>query len=241
MPLSSTSLSIIIPVYNEANTIRAIVDRVKAVALPGVTKEIIVIDDGSTDGTTDIIRGLTGCVILEQPKNRGKGAALCRGFAAATSEWIIVQDADLEYDPESYQQMLAYAQAHQAPVVYGSRILGKRWREIQSARWWFLAAGLFVTACTNVLFGTRLTDVPTCYKLFRRELLSRLDLQCERFEFCPEITAKFALARIPIAEVPIPYTPRSRSDGKKIAFLDGLEAIFTLVKYRILGIANRGR
>ncbi|MEK7623163.1 MAG: glycosyltransferase [Patescibacteria group bacterium] len=233
MPLQPTTLSIIIPAFNEERTILELVARVKAVSLPNVAKQIIIVDDGSTDGTREILKALTDCTVIFQEKNQGKGAALRRGFATATVEWVIVQDADLEYDPNEYGKLLEYAQTHHAPVVYGSRLLGKKLSEAESSSRWFLAGGLLVTWFTNLLYRTKLTDVPTCYKLFKRELLGSLDLACSRFEFCPEITAKLARQNLSIAEVPITYTPRDRAEGKKIKLRDGFEAFWTLLKYRL--------
>lgn len=228
-----TALSIVIPVYNERTTILEVVTRVRAAHMPGVTKEIIIVDDGSTDGTRDVLKTFSDCQVLLQEKNQGKGAALRRGFAIATGEWVIVQDADLEYNPDEYQALLSYAQTHDAPVVYGSRRLGKKLRDNASTHVIFLWGGLSVTWFTNLLFRTRLTDVPTCYKLFRRDVLCQLPLTCSRFEFCPEVTAEIAKRGIPIAEVPISYTPRSLEEGKKIRLRDGIEALWTLIRCRV--------
>lgn len=228
-------LSVIIPVYNERNTLPALLEKVEAVVLSGFEKEIILVDDGSVDGTRAWLeqyakRPGSGVTVLFHDKNCGKGAALRTGFVKATGDWVIVQDADLEYDPNDYARLLDLAVRENRLVVFGSRLL-----EASNKRHASFAAYVgarTLTFLTNLLYGTRLTDEATCYKLFRRDLLNDLDLRCRRFEFCPEVTAKIARRGIDIKEVPIHYYPRSRSEGKKISYPDFFSAVWTLVRER---------
>lgn len=224
-------LSVIIPVYNEKNTIREIIDIVKAV---GISKEIIVIDDGSTDGTRQILEEIKypEVKVVLHDKNYGKGRAVRTGIEAATGSIIIVQDADLEYDPKDYHALIEPILSGKAEVVYGSRWLkhklnNKPWpfNLFRFGRW-------FLTTLTNLLYGTKLTDEPCCYKVFKREVIKNIPLTCKRFEFCPEITAKVSRRGYKIYEVPVSYYPRSFKEGKKIKYSDGLEALATLLKYR---------
>ncbi|MBI2443834.1 MAG: glycosyltransferase family 2 protein [Candidatus Magasanikbacteria bacterium] len=225
-------LSIIIPVYNEQATIAEVLRRVGAVEIPDVVKEVIVVDDGSTDGTAAVLAGAHDCLVIRHPRNRGKGAAVRSGLSRATGEWVIIQDADLEYDPADYVAIMAAARVTGAEAVYGSRLLGRRWREAKKSGWLFFFGGLFLTALTNLLYQTTLTDEPTGYKCFRREVLLSLPLRADDFAFCPEVTAQLARAGKKIVEVPISYTPRTKAQGKKINWRDGLIAIWTLFKYR---------
>jgi len=225
-------LSIIIPVFNEKNTVLEILKRIEAADL-GVEKEIIIIDDFSTDGTREILKSLeTRYKILYHEKNYGKGRALRTGFAMATGEVIVVQDADLEYDPNDFKMMLAKMSESEAAVVYGSRRLQHSYFKRRHSGHIFALGGIMITWITNWLFNTKITDEPTCYKMFRAELLKSIDLECERFEFCAEITAKIARRGIKIYEVPINYYPRHKNEGKKINWKDGIETIWTLLKYR---------
>jgi glycosyltransferase involved in cell wall biosynthesis len=230
-------LSVVIPVYNEERTVEALVRAVRAAAGPDLQIEIIAVDDASTDGTAAALESLAGpdLLLLTHPANRGKGAALRTAFARATGEAVLVQDADLEYDPADYPRLLEPLRAG-APVVYGSRILGGNARSYH--RYYY--GGRLLTWIFNVLYGGRLTDLTTCYKAFRTGTLRSLPLTCTRFEFCPEVTALLALRGIPIREVPIAYRPRSLKEGKKIRWTDGLEACRTLVRLRVRSLL-RGR
>ncbi len=227
-------LSVVIPAYNEERTIDALLDRVLALDLTPDTKEIIVVVDGSSDGTFCVLeRYASRVTILRHEKNRGKGAAVRTGFAKATGDFVVVQDADLEYDPEDFRDMLQYAREKNASVVYGSRQLPYKKRAHRRGAWYYYLGGLSLTLFTNLLYGTRLTDEPTCYKMVHRDVLKKLTLTSEGFEFCPEITAKIARLKIPIHEVPIFYAPRSVEEGKKIKLSDWFVAVWTLVKNRL--------
>lgn len=231
-------LSVVIPVYNEVNTIESVVDRVRAVDLGDMEIETILVDDGSTDGTRDVLRRLADkSTVLFHRENRGKGAALRTGFTAVTGDIVIVQDADLEYFPEDYPLLVDPIRQGQARVVYGSRRLRKENRQHSGIA--FFLGGVFLTTLTNLLYGTRITDEPTCYKVFRTDVLRDIPLRCERFEFCPEVTAQIARRKIEIFEVPIRYEPRSVAEGKKIGWKDAVEATWTLLRFRF-GRLDRG-
>ncbi|HQK63758.1 MAG TPA: glycosyltransferase family 2 protein [Candidatus Staskawiczbacteria bacterium] len=224
-------LSIIIPAYNEEKTIEELVKRVFDVELP-VQKEIIAVDDGSKDKTLKILQNFQakyGVVVVSLPKNSGKGAAIREGLKKATGDLVIIQDADLEYDPEDYNSLIKPFFEDNAQVVYGSRILGSK-KHGSLAYYW---GGLGVTFATNIICGIKITDEPTCYKMFKKDLLDSLDLRAKGFEFCPEVTAKIAKRKIKIFEVPISYNPRGKSEGKKIKWKDGFIAIWILLKYTI--------
>ena len=232
-------LSIVIPVFNELASLGTLYDRIQQVVLKGVEKEVIFVDDGSTDGSRALLQqwlrpeenvNSKSLKVLFHVRNQGKGAALRTGFREATGDYVIVQDADLEYDPEDYQRLLDVMLGQNLKVVYGSRILESR-NTKHSHLVSYLGARM-LTVITNFLFGLNLTDEPTCYKMFQRELLQSLDLRCKRFEFCPEVTAKVAKRNIPIVEVPIRYYPRSWAQGKKIGWRDFFEALWTLIKER---------
>lgn len=225
-------LSIVIPVYNEHKTLDEILDRIERVRIAPVDKEIVLVDDGSDDGTRQIIesyRGRPGYVVALHESNMGKGSAIRTGLAHVGGDIVLVQDADLEYDPCDYPALLAPLLEGQASVVYGSRRLKPDNGQCSAL---FYCGGVIVTWVANLLYNIRITDEPTCYKLFRKEVLDTLDLQCRGFEFCPEVTAKVAKAGIPIVEVPISYHPRSAREGKKIRYRDGLIAIWTLFRLR---------
>ncbi len=223
-------LSIVIPVYNEKETIREILRRVQAVKLP-VRKEIIIVDDCSRDGTRDILNRLAGrnVRVLFHDQNRGKGAALRTGFARATGDIVLVQDADLEYNPDEYPRLLAPILDGRADVVYGSRFLGGPHRVLF---FWHFVGNRVLTTLSNMVTNLNLTDMETCYKVFRGETLKKVHLRSSRFGFEPEITIKLAKLRSRIYEVPISYSGRDYTEGKKIGWKDGLAALFHILRYR---------
>jgi glycosyltransferase involved in cell wall biosynthesis len=222
-------LSVVIPVFNEKKTILEVIERVRAVDLP---KEIIIVDDYSTDGTRDILSALPstdGLKIIFQPRNMGKGAALRTGFAAVTGDIVVVQDADLEYDPAEYENLIQPILADKADVVFGSRFLGGPHRVLL---FWHSVGNRVLTTLSNMLTDLNLTDMETCYKVFRADLLKTIKLRENRFGFEPEFTAKVSRAKCRIYEVPISYSGRDYSEGKKIGWKDGVAAIYFIFKYR---------
>jgi glycosyltransferase involved in cell wall biosynthesis len=225
-------VSIVIPVYNEFRTFNQVLERIRRAPLPaGCTKEIIVIDDGSTDGTTQMIgeHERAGIVVGHYAKhNAGKGTALRIGIEISSGDVILIQDGDLEYDPNDYARILEPIVKGEADVVYGSRFLGK---PVGMARK-NLIANRILTATANFLYGARLTDEATAYKAFRTSVIREISLECKRFEFCPEVTAKARRLGYRIHEVAISYNARGIPEGKKIRARDGFEAIWTLFKYR---------
>jgi glycosyltransferase involved in cell wall biosynthesis len=230
-PSKLRKLSVVVPVFNERNTLVEILRRMRAVELPdSIEREIVVVDDGSSDGTRDVLRQLNDSTVhvVSHENNRGKGAALRTGFARATGDYVLVQDADLEYDPADWPRLIAPVLAGKARVVYGSRFTGER-RNMLFFHW---VGNRFLSLVTNVLYNTTLSDMETCYKLIDRALLARIDLRAERFEFEPEITAKLLKCGVRIYEVPISYTGREVDEGKKITWVDGFSALWALVKYR---------
>jgi glycosyltransferase involved in cell wall biosynthesis len=226
-------LSVVIPVYNERPWIEELVRRVQAVPLP---KEILIIDDCSTDGTRDVLRRLEeqpDVRVFYQPHNQGKGAALREGFGHATGDVILVQDADLEYDPGEYPRLIQPIIDNRADVVYGSRFIGESHRVLY---FWHYVANKVLTTLSNMFTNLNLTDMETCYKVFRREVLANLRLKSNRFGFEPEITAKVAKRRNPswrIFEIPISYSGRTYEEGKKIGLRDAFTALYCIVRYRL--------
>lgn len=224
-------ISIIIPVFNEFRTFGAVMDRVRRAALPeGCSKEIIVVDDGSTDGTSLRINEEGDIVSYRLASNSGKGAAIRKGIELASGEVILIQDGDLEYDPADYSRLVEPIVNGFGDVVYGSRFLGNPHGMAMRNR----IANWILTAAANVLYSARITDEATAYKAFRTDVLREIPLQCMRFEFCPEVTAKLRRMGHRIHEVPISYNARGIAEGKKIRARDGFEALWTLIKYRFV-------
>lgn len=230
-------LSIIIPVYNEENSIIEIIKKVCDVKLPSVTKEIIVVDDGSTDNSKFKIQKMkiNGIKKFCHEKNLGKGAAIRTGLKYATGDYVLIQDADLEYNPEDYNKLLEPILKNGVEVVYGTRLKAyplKFWGEDKTVLPTHLIANRFLTALTNFLYGAKLTDMETGYKVFRKDVLQKINIKSNKFDFEAEITAKILKMGIKIVEVSIETKPRTYEEGKKIGWVDGLSAIWTLIKYR---------
>lgn len=225
----SLKLSVLIPVYNEKNTLLDIIRRVEAVP---VEKEIIIVDDFSTDGTREIMKGIDSpdIRIYFHPHNRGKGAAIRTAIPHATGDIVLIQDADLEYDPMDYPKLIAPILDGRADVVYGSRFLGTH----RAFLFWHYVGNKFLSFLTNLLYNTMLTDMETCYKVFRADVIKGLNLKSDRFQIEPEITAKIFKKGYKVFEVPISYAGRDFKEGKKITWRDGIWAVMTLVKYRLV-------
>lgn len=226
-------LSVVIPVYNEEATILPLVERVLAAA-PDLDKEVIIVDDCSRDGTAarlDALRGRPGVTVLLHSHNQGKGAALRTGFNAATGDFVIIQDADLEYDPEEYPKLVQPIIDGRADVVFGSRFVGSDTHRV--LYFWHSVGNRFLTLLSNALTNLNLTDMEVCYKVFRRDVLSRITIEEDRFGFEPEITAKVARLRCRVYEVGISYHGRTYEEGKKIGWRDGVRAIWCILKYNM--------
>lgn len=221
-------LSVVIPVYNEIRTIKEIVDRVQSVAQD---KEIVIVDDRSTDGTTECLSQISddNITVLYHPVNRGKGAALRTGFERVTGDIVIIQDADLEYDPAEYGRLIEPILDGRADVVYGSRFMGGPQRVLF---FWHYVGNKFLTLLSNMLTNLNLSDMETCYKVFSAHLLEKITIKSNRFGFEPEITAKFAKLKCRIYQVPISYSGRNYEEGKKITWSDGLTAFFHIIRFR---------
>ena len=224
-------LSVVMPCYNEAATVVEVARRVLASPF---TRELIIVDDASTDGTPDLARSISDprVRVLTQPFNQGKGAALRRGFPEATSDYVIVQDADLEYDPAEYSTVLGPLLAGDADVVYGSRFLSGHAHRV--LYYWHSVGNRFLTTASNMFTNLNLTDMETCYKAFRREIIQSIEIEEDRFGFEPEITAKVAKLGVRVYEVGISYYGRTYAEGKKIGYKDGFRAIYCIVKYNLL-------
>ncbi len=225
-------LSVVIPVFNEAATLETLVERVCAVP---IRKEVILVDDGSTDGSREILARLAAppdLRVIYHERNQGKGAALKTGFSDARGDVVVIQDADLEYDPADYGRLLRPFREAAADVVYGSRFLVGDYARVHL--YWHYLGNRFLTFCSNLMTGLNLTDMETCYKAFRREVLQGITIRSRRFTVEPELTAKVARRKLRIFEVPIRYAGRNYSEGKKITWRDGIAALWAIVKYRFV-------
>jgi glycosyltransferase involved in cell wall biosynthesis len=225
-------LSVVIPVYNEARTVAQLVDKVRAVQLDGIDKELIIVNDGSADGTREALapfESTPGVRVHHSPVNLGKGASVRIGFSYASGDLVVIQDADLELDPNEYVRLIRPILDGQADVVFGSRFLGAGRRGSLS----FYLANRALAALTNTLFGAHLSDIETCYKVFRRDVLPTLKLRASRFEIEPELTAQVLKHGHRLVEIPIGYQPRSHQEGKKISWKDGFGAVYELVNQRL--------
>lgn len=221
-------LSIVMPAYNEIDTIGEVLERIRA---EDFDKEIIAVDDCSTDGTREFLRSQPDVVLLENACNLGKGASIREALARVTGDIVIIQDADLEYDPHDYGKLIRPIVDGDADIVYGTRFAGIR----PNMRFANYVANRIFAWIASMLYRTRITDEATCYKVFRTEVIRSIDLRCRKFEFCPEVTARLLKRGYRYAEVPISYQARTYGQGKKIRWYDGVECIWTLIKYRFIG------
>jgi dolichol-phosphate mannosyltransferase len=222
-------ISVIIPAYNELKTLPEILRKVKGT---GIVNETIIVDDGSSDGTTEFLKNMPaqGYKVIFLKSKGGKGRAIREALKSVTGDIVIVQDADLEYDPNDYSSLIAPIASGAADIVYGSRWLSKKLNSVPMNL--FRLGRGFLTVFTNLLYSIKITDEPCGYKVFRADVIKNIPLVCERFEFCPEVTAKASRLGYKIVEVPISYRPRTIAEGKKLRYRDGLEAVATLIKYR---------
>lgn len=229
-------LSIIIPVFNEERTIKELIEKVQKVKLPGVKKEIIVVDDCSTDSTKEVLKNIkSNFLYVKHNNNLGKGASIRTGLKKAKGDFVIIQDADLEYNPEDYIRLLQPILNKKTSIVYGTRLKNyplKFWGDRKTVLPLNLLANHFLTGMVNLLYGSKLSDMETCYKLFNKKVIDQIDLKSNRFEIEPEITTKLIKKGYNIIEVPIKTRPRSYNEGKKIGFKDGIQALWTILKYR---------
>lgn len=225
-------LSVVMPVYNEEATLRRVVERVLSL---GLELELLCVDDGSTDGSREILADLEKDFpqvrVFLQPRNMGKGAALRRGIQEATGDYVIIQDADLEYDPQDYGRLLAPLETGQADVVYGSRFLGAGPHRV--LYFWHFVGNWFLTLVSNMITNLNMSDMETCYKVFRREVIQSIRLEEDRFGFEPEVTVKIARRNLRVYEVGISYWGRTYAEGKKIGWKDGVRALWCLIKYAV--------
>jgi glycosyltransferase involved in cell wall biosynthesis len=235
-------LSIIMPVYNEEKTVESVIKKVKSVNLENVKKEFIVVDDCSTDKTREILKKMKGVRLFRHRKNQGKGAAIRTGLQHASGDIIIIQDADLEYDPNDYSVIFEPILNKQSSVVFGSRFLSQTGvpstQHINNhyrGNKFYLLGNKVLSFCITILYRVRITDMETCYKAFRSDVLKKINLTANRFDFEPEITAKILRQGYSIVEVPVKYSPRPFSEGKKITWKDGIKALYCLIKYRFFG------
>jgi glycosyltransferase involved in cell wall biosynthesis len=233
-PQQDYLLSVVMPVYNEARTIEEIIERVRDVEIP---KEIVLVDDGSTDGTRELLEEkiegrFPDVKVIYHERNRGKGAAVRTAIEACGGDYVIIQDADLEYDPKEYYQLLAPILDGRADVVFGSRFLGSGPHRVHL--FWHRVANGLLTTLSNMMTNLNLTDMEVCYKVFKAEVIKGINLRSNRFEFEPEITAKVAKKRCRVYEVPISYSGRDYDEGKKIGWKDGVTALWTIFKYRFV-------